>query len=76
MITSCWKTLKTVENLEEKPDLTLGTCLNLANSFLGFDQIFKSLQKNILLKTFLGAIWHQFTRKRRLDLITISNQGP
>jgi hypothetical protein len=22
-----------------KPDLTLGTCQNLANSFLGFDQI-------------------------------------
>jgi hypothetical protein len=46
MITSCWKTLKTVENLAEKPDLTLGTCLNLANSFLGFDQIWWNFQES------------------------------
>jgi hypothetical protein len=46
---SYWKTLKTVENLAEKPDLTLGTCLNLAklsfgacpNLFWGCDQIGK-----------------------------------
>jgi hypothetical protein len=35
MGTSYWKTLKTVENLAEKPDLTLGTCLNLAKLYFG-----------------------------------------
>jgi hypothetical protein len=30
-----WKTLKTVENLAEKPDLTLGTCLNPAKLYFG-----------------------------------------
>jgi hypothetical protein len=37
METSYWKTLKTVENIGEKPDLQLGTCLNLVNSFVGCD---------------------------------------
>jgi hypothetical protein len=42
---------KLLENSQNsiKPDLTLGTCQNLANSFLGFDQIW-------LLKLF----WVQF----------------
>jgi len=42
MATSYWKTLKTKKqkkNLVEKSDLTLGTYLNMANSFLGCDQI-------------------------------------
>jgi hypothetical protein len=34
-----WKTLKTIENLAEKPDLTLRTCLNVTKLFLGCDQI-------------------------------------
>jgi hypothetical protein len=37
METSYWKTFKILGNLGEKPDLTLGTCLNLANSFVGCD---------------------------------------
>jgi len=35
MMTRYWKTLKTAENLAEKPDLTIGSCLNLAKLFVG-----------------------------------------
>jgi hypothetical protein len=35
MVTRYWKTLKTAENLAEKPDLTIGSCLNLAKLVVG-----------------------------------------
>jgi len=59
METSYWKTLKIQGNLGEKLDLTLGTCLNLVNSFWGvikFREILKNLQKYILRLTFVGAV--------------------
>jgi hypothetical protein len=72
MVTSYWKTLKTVENLADKPHLTLAKLSKTVNSFLGCEQIgqtFKNLQKNILFKKlFLGASLHQFARKKRLLL--------
>jgi hypothetical protein len=52
---------KLLENSQNrrKPDLTLGTCQNLANSFLGFDQIW-------LLKLFWVQFLHQFAAKREI----------
>jgi hypothetical protein len=44
MVTSYCKTLKIINNLAEKPDLTLETCVNLANSFLAkFSKKFKRI---------------------------------
>jgi hypothetical protein len=40
-----WKTLKTIENLAEKPDLTLRTCPNVTKLFLGCDQIFVKISR-------------------------------
>jgi hypothetical protein len=80
MATSYWKTLKTVNNLAEKPDNIPGTCLILANSFLGCDQIWLNFQESakeyFLLKFFLGENLHQFAReKKRLhDIKSIYSQ--
>jgi hypothetical protein len=67
MATSSWKTLKTIENLAGKPDLTMRSCLILANSFfpgvIKFGRILKNLQKNIPLLTVWGAILHQFAKR-------------
>ncbi len=47
MATSSWKTLKTVENLAGKPELTMGSCLILANSlFSRCDQIWPNSQES------------------------------
>jgi len=65
--TSSWKTLKTIENLAGKPELAMGSCLILANSFfpgvIKFGRILKNLQKNILLLTVWGAILHPFAKR-------------
>jgi hypothetical protein len=50
MVTRYRKTLKTVENLAEKPDLTLGSCLHLEKLFvvggvMKFARICKNLKK-------------------------------
>ncbi len=59
MATSSWKTLKTIENLAGKPELTMGSCRILANSFspgvIKFGRILKNLQKNILLLALWGG---------------------
>jgi hypothetical protein len=61
------KILKTVENLAEKPDLTLGPFRNLMNSLLGvikFGEICKNLWQNVYFYIyFCGAILHQFAWK-------------
>jgi hypothetical protein len=42
MVTNYCKTLKILNNLAEKLDLTLGTCVNLTNSFVAkFSKKFK-----------------------------------
>jgi hypothetical protein len=68
MVTRYWKTLKTAENLAQKPDLTIGICLNLAKLFVGgvmkFHEICKNLQKNIPRRKNLGAILRQFAREK------------
>jgi hypothetical protein len=57
MATSYWKTLKTVDNLAEKPDNTPGTCLILANSFLGCDQIWLKFQESAKEYFILKFFW-------------------
>ncbi len=59
MVRSDCKTLKTVENLAQKPDNTLRTCLNLVNSFLECDQISLNLQESERM-FFKNFFWVQF----------------
>jgi hypothetical protein len=65
MVTSYCKTLKIINNLAEKPDLTLETCVNLTNSFVA--KISKTFKRIFSLK----KIWVQFCtslpRKNKAD---------
>lgn len=46
MVTNYCKTPKILNNLAEKPDLTLGTCVNLTNSFV--EKISKKFKQKFL----------------------------
>ncbi len=52
-----------------EPDLKLGTCRHMVNSFMGCNQILQKFQESkkqyYFLLTFLGAILHQFARGKK-----------
>jgi len=60
--------LKQKKIWQNLPDLTLGTSPNLANSFLGCDQIWpkfqESLKENSPFNFVLGAISHHLAREK------------
>jgi hypothetical protein len=66
-LSSYWKTLKQKKIWQKLPDLTLGTSSNLANSFLGCDQIWpqfqESVKENSPFNFVLGTISHHLARE-------------